>query len=112
MALLFDTGFTDAVKRLFSDRNARMDNEDIVSSIMANLRVLHPELPERACVNLELDLRSIVSALTINVEKNETQPRSATATRRTPTPRTDISPRSEREPLGFADLRKGFDQRS
>ena len=34
-----------------------MANKDIVSSIMANLRELHPELPERARVKLELDLR-------------------------------------------------------
>ena len=34
-----------------------MDNKDIVAAIMARLRELHPELPERARVNLELDLR-------------------------------------------------------
>ena len=34
-----------------------MVNKDIVSSIMANLREFHPELPERARVKLELDLR-------------------------------------------------------
>ena len=34
-----------------------MDNKEIVAAIMAKLRELHPELPERACVNLELDLR-------------------------------------------------------
>ncbi len=34
-----------------------MDNKDIVAAIMARLRELHPELPEGARVNLELDLR-------------------------------------------------------
>ena len=34
-----------------------MVNKDIVSSIMANLREFHPELPERARVKLEFDLR-------------------------------------------------------
>jgi hypothetical protein len=34
-----------------------MDNKDIVAAIMAKLRELHPELPEQARVNLELDLR-------------------------------------------------------
>ena len=34
-----------------------MDNKDIVATIMAKLQELHPELPERARVNLELDLR-------------------------------------------------------
>ena len=33
-----------------------MGNEDIVAAIMATLRELHPDLPERARVNLELDL--------------------------------------------------------
>jgi hypothetical protein len=36
-----------------------MDNKDIVAAIMAKLLELHPELPERARVNLELDLRRI-----------------------------------------------------
>lgn len=87
-----------------------MANEDIVSSIMANLRELHPELPERARANLELDLRRMESAPTTNVKERETRPRWATATRRTPTPRTDRSPRGERESLGFADLGKKFNQ--
>ena len=36
-----------------------MNNKDIVAAIMAKLWELHPELPERARVNLELDLRRI-----------------------------------------------------
>ena len=36
-----------------------MNNKDIVAAIMAKLRELHPELPEQARVNLELDLRRI-----------------------------------------------------
>ena len=36
-----------------------MTTKDTVSRIMANLRELHPELPEQARVNLELDLRRI-----------------------------------------------------
>ena len=34
-----------------------MANNDIVANIMTNLREHHPELPERARVKLELDLR-------------------------------------------------------
>ena len=34
-----------------------MDNKDIVAAIMARLQELHPELPEGARMNLELDLR-------------------------------------------------------
>jgi hypothetical protein len=100
-----------------------MATKDTVSRIMANLRELHPELPERARVNLELDLRRMESAPN-DVKEKETRPRSATATRRTPTPQTDRPiafralekgrvrplPRGEREPLGFADLRKWFNQ--
>ena len=67
-----------------------MDNEDIVSSIMANLRALHPELPEPARVNLELDLRRIESTPRTNAKESETRPRSATATRQMPTPRTKL----------------------
>ena len=36
-----------------------MTKKDIVAAIMANLLELHPELPERARVNLELELRRI-----------------------------------------------------
>ena len=36
-----------------------MTNKDIVAAIMAKLQELHPELPEQARVNLELDLRRI-----------------------------------------------------
>ena len=91
-----------------------MANKDIVSSIMANLRELHPELPEQARVNLELDLRRMESARPAGRSRFSIRastwdaPPAATATRRPPTPRTDVSPRSEREPLGFADLGEGF----
>ena len=36
-----------------------MTNKDLVAAIMAKLQELHPELPEQARVNLELDLRRI-----------------------------------------------------
>jgi hypothetical protein len=38
-----------------------MATKHTVSRIMANLRELHPELPERARVNLELDLRRMAT---------------------------------------------------
>ena len=97
--------------RTFQGQIHPMANKDIVSSIMAALREFHPELPEHARVNLELDLRRMESVPTTNVKEKETRPHSTTATRRPPTPRTDVSPRSEREPLGFAALGEGFNQR-
>lgn len=89
-----------------------MATEDIVSTIMATLRELHPELPEPARVNLELDLRRMEPVPTKKkVKSNEARPRPPIATRRTPTPRTERSPRGEREPLGFAELGNGFNKR-
>ncbi len=71
-----------------------MATKDTVSRIMANLRELHPDLPERARVNLELDLRLMESATT-NVKEKRTRPRSATC--RASTSQPDRSPRGERE---------------
>ena len=48
-----------------------MAKDDIVSSIMANLRDLHPELPDRARLKVELDLRPMESAPTTNVKETK-----------------------------------------
>ena len=86
-----------------------MVNKDIVPSIMAKLLELHPDLPERARVKLELDLHRMGRRQLLRQEKSRDRDRQQQHVRRRQRERTDRQI-GERESLGFADLGKGFNQ--
>ena len=82
-----------------------MADQDIVSSIMAKLRELHPELPDHARVNLEMDLRQMLQRHPLRQKKTREGDRQQQHFERRRRARTN---RHEGAPLGFAELIKGL----